>query len=295
LAAVDDKSVHADPVGRGLTTVETVEPRTVLVVGASRGIGLVISGHLVAQGWQVTGTVRSPSDEASLREAGITPLVLDVTDHTAVAALGDQVDRLDALVYNAGLSVAGPVELLDVDLAQAEVNVNYVGAAAVTKALLPALRASQGHIVYVTSVNGSAPVGLYASYSASKFALEGFAEALAIEVAGTGVTVTVIEPGICNTDMLPQDIAVLEAKLAQAPDYLVPQLEDTTNAIKVLKPNDPQVVARAVGKVLAQNRPRFRVVAPRVPYAIMTLGHRLLPLGGYRRLVALSTPKRRGK
>lgn len=271
-----------------------MQARTVLVVGASRGIGLEIARYLKAQGWQVTGTVRSPSGESSLREAGITPFGLDVTDHTAVAALGDQLDHLDALVYNAGLSVAGPVEMLDVERVQAEVNVNYVGAAAVTKAVLPALRAGHGHIVYITSVNGSAPVGLYASYSASKFALEGFAEALAMELGGTGVAVSVIEPGICNTDMLPQDIAVLEDKLAHAPDYLVPQLEDTINAIKVLKPNDPQVVAGAVGKVLSQRRPRFRVVAPRMPYAIMTIGHRLLPLTGYRRLVALSTPKRKG-
>ncbi len=269
-----------------------MQPKTVLVVGASRGIGLVIAEHLVSQGFHVIGTVRGESAAPQLQAAGITPLVLDVTDHTAVAALAEHVGALDALVYNAGLSVAGPVELLDIELAQAEVNVNYVGAAAVTKAVLPLLRASRGHIVYVTSVNGTAPVGLYASYSASKFALEGFAEALAIEVANTGVKVTVIEPGICNTDMLPQDIAVLEGKKQQAPDYLVPQLDETINAIKVLKPNDPQVVARAVGRVLTRSRPRFRVVAPRMPYAVMTLGHRLLPLSGYRKLVELSTPKR---
>ncbi len=276
----------------GGSTVGIMQPKTVLVVGASRGIGLVIAEHLVTQGFQVIGTVRGESAAPQLQAAGITPLVLDVTDHTAVAALPEHVGSLDALVYNAGLSVAGPVELLDIELAQAEVNVNYVGAAAVTKAVLPLLRASRGHIVYVTSVNGTAPVGLYASYSASKFALEGFAEALAIEVAGTGVKVTVIEPGICNTDMLPQDIAVLEGKKQQAPDYLVPQLDETIHAIKVLKPNDPQVVARAVGRVLTRSRPRFRVVAPRMPYAVMTVGHRLLPLSGYKKLVALSTPKR---
>ena len=132
---------------------------------------------------------------------------------------------LHGLVYNAGLSVAGPVELLDIDLAQREIDVNYIGAAAVTKALLPLLRASRGRIVYVTSVNGTAPVGLYASYSASKFALEGFAEALAIELDGTGVSVCVIEPGICNTDMLPQDIAVLAGMRERAPGYLIPQLD----------------------------------------------------------------------
>lgn len=267
--------------------------RSILVVGASRGIGRVIAEHLVAKGHHVTGTVRAESDAEQLRAAGITPLRLDVTSRSAVAALPDHLGPLDALVYNAGLSVAGPVELLDIDAAQAEVNVNYVGAAAVTKALLPLLRASRGSIVYVTSVNGTAPVGLYASYSASKFALEGFAEALAIELAGTGVRVTVIEPGVCNTDMLPQDIAVLEGKKAQAPAYLVPQLDRTISAIQDLKPNDPQVVANAVAKVLSESRPRFRVVAPRVPYAVLTVGHRLLPLGGYRRLVALSTPKRR--
>lgn len=260
-------------------------------MGASRGIGLVIAEHLAANGFQVIGTVRSADSFDMLRSKGVEPRVLDVTDHAAVSELADL--PVDALVYNAGKSVAGPVELLDMDLAQQEIDVNYVGAAAVTKALLPALRASRGHIVYVTSVNGTAPVGLYASYSASKFALEGFAEALSIEVAPTGVRVTVIEPGICNTDMLPQDLAVLEAKREKAPEYLVPQLDETIAAIRALTPNDPEVVARAVRKVLDQSRPRFRVVAPRIPYAVLTVGHRLLPLSGYRRLVALSTPKRK--
>ena len=269
------------------------ESRTILVVGASRGIGLVIAGHLVHNGFDVIGTVRSEAAAQSLAAAGITPLVLDVTDHVAVARLPQSLpENLDGLVYNAGLSVAGPVELLDIDHVQAEVNVNYVGAAAVTKAVLPMIRASRGHIVYITSVNGTAPVGLYASYSASKFALEGFAEALSMELDGTGVKVSVIEPGICNTDMLPQDIAVLEAMKQSAPDYLVGQLTETIEAIRTLKPNDPEVVARAVRKVLQQSRPRFRVVAPRVPYAVMTVGHRFLPLAGYRRLVALSTPRR---
>lgn len=260
----------------------------------------MIAEHLAASGFSVIGTVRSGSAAEAVRALGVVPLVLDVTDHAAVQGLPDRVAELapgglHALVYNAGKSVAGPVELLDLDLAQQEVDVNYVGAAAVTKALLPALRANRGHIVYVTSVNGTAPVGLYASYSASKFALEGFAEALAIELDGTGVRVSVIEPGICNTDMLPQDIAVLEAMRERAPEYLVPQLDETVEAIRTLKPNDPQVVAHAVRKVLQQSRPRFRIVAPRVPYTILTVGHRLLPLSGYRRLVALSTPRRRGE
>lgn len=260
----------------------------------------MIAEHLAASGFSVIGTVRSGSAAEAVQALGVAPLVLDVTDHAAVHGLPDRVAELaprglHALVYNAGKSVAGPVELLDLDLAQQEVDVNYVGAAAVTKALLPALRANRGHIVYVTSVNGTAPVGLYASYSASKFALEGFAEALAIELDGTGVRVSVIEPGICNTDMLPQDIAVLEAMRERAPEYLVPQLDETVEAIRTLKPNDPQVVAHAVRKVLQQSRPRFRIVAPRVPYTILTVGHRLLPVSGYRRLVALSTPKRRGE
>lgn len=269
------------------------ERKTILVVGASRGIGLVIAQHLAESGFEVIGTVRNDAAAQSLRTAGITPLLLDVTDRAAVAHLPqDLPEHLDGLVYNAGLSVAGPVELLDIDRAQAEVNVNYVGAAAVTKALLPMIRARRGHIVYITSINGTAPVGLYASYCASKVALEGFAEALSMELAGTGVKVSVIEPGICNTDMLPQDIAVLEGMKQHAPDYLIPQLDETVEAIWTLKPNDPQVVARAVHKVLQQSRPRFRVVAPRLPYAVMTVGHRFLPLTGYRRLVALGTPRR---
>ena len=205
--------------------------KTILVVGASRGIGLVIAQHLVASGFRVIGTVRSESAGASLEAVGITPLVLDVTDRAAVAALPEHLDHLDGLVYNAGLSVAGPVELLDIDLAQAEVNVNYVGAAAVTKALLPLLRSRRGHIVYVTSVNGTAPVGLYASYSASKFGLRSFADTLRAEERGR-IKVTSIHPGRIDTDMqraayaamgLPYDPAehLAPATVARAVKYVL--------------------------------------------------------------------------
>ena len=274
--------------------------RVVLVVGASRGIGLVIAEHLAASGFSVIGTVRSGSAAEAVQALGVAPLVLDVTDHAAVHGLPDRVAELaprglHALVYNAGKSVAGPVELLDLDLAQQEVDVNYVGAAAVTKALLPALRANRGHIVYVTSVNGTAPVGLNRVLLGLQVRPGGFRRGPRHRTRwhrGTRVSDRARDLQHGHAAAGHRGAGGDARTGAGEP---VPQLDETVEAIRTLKPNDPQVVAHAVRKVLQLTRPRFRIVAPRVPYTILTVGHRLLPLSGYRRLVALSTPKRRGE
>ena len=129
---------------------------TVLVTGASRGIGKTIATHLADTGWDVIAGVRSEEDGARLSESRITPVTLDVTNENHVAALADSLpERLDAVVNNAGVAVAGPMEAVPPTEFRRQLDVNVVGQIAVTQAVLPRLRSSRGRFVFISSLNGS--------------------------------------------------------------------------------------------------------------------------------------------
>jgi NAD(P)-dependent dehydrogenase (short-subunit alcohol dehydrogenase family) len=148
--------------------------------------------------------VRTEADGRTLaaENAAITPVVLDVTDAGQVAALdGALPERLDAVVNNAGVVAAAPVEALHLDDLRRQLEVNVVGQVAVTQAVLPRLRASRGRVVFVSSISGRASAPFMGAYSASKFALEALADALRVEMRPWGVAVSLIEPGAIDTDM----------------------------------------------------------------------------------------------
>lgn len=148
------------------------------------------------------GTVRNPAASGALP---FETVVLDVTDEVAVAALGREVitrwGRLDALVNNAGHALNGPVEELGADELRRQLDVNVVGTASVTRALLPALRVARGAVIQISSIAGQLGYPLFGAYNASKFALEGMSEALAAEVAPQGIRVVLIEPSEFRTDI----------------------------------------------------------------------------------------------
>src|SRR4051812_28820003 len=177
---------------------------TVLVTGASRGIGRATALRLAASGWDVRAGVRSETDGALLaaEAGGITPVVLDVTDDDQVAALDAVLpERLDAVVNNAGVVIAAPVEGLALADLRHQLEVNVVGQVAVTQAVLPRLRASRGRVVFVSSVSGRVSAPFMGAYSASKYALEALADALRLELRPWGVAVSLIEPGAIDTDV----------------------------------------------------------------------------------------------
>jgi NAD(P)-dependent dehydrogenase (short-subunit alcohol dehydrogenase family) len=177
---------------------------TVLVTGASRGIGRASVLRLARAGWDVYAGVRSEADGAVLaaEAPGVTPVVLDVTDADQVAALDDALpEQLDAVVNNAGVVVAAPVEALGLDDLRAQLEVNVIGQVAVTQAVLPRLRASRGRVVFVSSISGRYSAPFMGAYSASKFALEALADALRLELRPWGVAVSLIEPGAIDTDL----------------------------------------------------------------------------------------------
>lgn len=176
---------------------------SVLVTGASRGIGLAITRHLSERGWDVYATARSAADLSDLGQlANVRPIQLDVTDRAAVAGLHEHLPaRLDAMVNNAGIIVQGPVESLALDDLSRQLDVNVTSQIAVVQAVLPQLRNARGRVVFMSSVSGLITLPGTGAYSASKYALESLADALRMELRPWRIPVSLIEPGPTRTDM----------------------------------------------------------------------------------------------
>jgi NAD(P)-dependent dehydrogenase (short-subunit alcohol dehydrogenase family) len=169
----------------------------VLVTGASSGIGEATALRLARAGWDVLAGVRREEDAERLRGLGVEPVLLDVTDPAAVAAL--DLERLDGLVNNAGIALALPLELLPLDELRRVLEVNVVGQLAVTQAVLPAVRAARGRVVNVGSIAGRSSLPFLGAYAASKFALEAVTDALRVELRPWGIRVAIVEPGSIAT------------------------------------------------------------------------------------------------
>jgi NAD(P)-dependent dehydrogenase (short-subunit alcohol dehydrogenase family) len=242
---------------------------SVLITGASRGIGRATALRLARAGWSVYATVRQESDGAELvaEAAGrqVTPLRLDVTDDAAVASLADGLpERLDAVVNNAGIVVSGPLESLSAAELREQFEVNVVAAVAVTNAVLPRLRAARGRIVFVSSLSGIVSTPMTGAYNASKFALEAIADAWRLELRQWGIKVVLVEPAMTDTDLWRDAPEVLEAETAAMSDehraLYKEHLEGMRKVIpriqKMAKPVD--TVAATIEKALTASRPKAR-------------------------------------
>lgn len=173
------------------------QPLVVLVTGTSSGFGQAIASALAAEGHRVFGTVRTPPSGAA---GGYTILPLDVTQDESVASCVAEVlrgaGRIDAVVNNAGMGIAGAIEDTTVDEAKAQFETNFFGMHRVCRAVLPRMRAQRsGLIINMSSLAGHVPLPFQGFYSASKFAIEAYSEALRMELRPFGIRVAMIEPG----------------------------------------------------------------------------------------------------
>jgi NAD(P)-dependent dehydrogenase (short-subunit alcohol dehydrogenase family) len=186
-------------------------PKTILITGASSGIGLATAKRFAREGWNVVATMRSSTDGAELAKLGDHVLVtrLDVQDLasidaavTAVTAGIARFGTIDVLVNNAGFGLMGVFESLSREQIRQQFDVNVIGVMDVTRAVLPQMRKQKsGVIINVSSRAGIIAQPMISLYSASKFALEGFSEALSFELAAVGIAVKIIQPsgGITST------------------------------------------------------------------------------------------------
>jgi short-subunit dehydrogenase len=171
--------------------------QTVLVTGASSGIGKAIAELLAERGYRVFGTARKPASPAS---NGVTMVPLDVRSDDSVRACINQVGHLDVLVNNAGYALMGAAEETSLAEAKAQLETNFFGVVRMVNAVLPAMRQlGSGKIINIGSLAGITAIPFSAFYTASKFALEGYTEALWHELRPFGIHATLIEPGFVHT------------------------------------------------------------------------------------------------
>lgn len=238
----------------------------VVVTGASSGIGRETARRLAARGFRVFGTVRREEDAAGLRAEALEPVHMDVTDPASVAAARDAVlaalggTPLVGLVNNAGVPAAGPLEFLPLPELRQALEVNVVGALAVTQAFLPALRRSGGRILNMSSVSGRIAMPFAGPYAASKFALEALSDSLRRELLGSGVRVILIEPGSVRTPIWDKVQAPGTLERYDGTPYAAALLLVRRQALAGREKGLPaSAVADAVLRALSVRRPPARI------------------------------------
>lgn len=245
-----------------------------LVTGASSGIGAATARLLADRGFRVFGAARTEFAPAP----GLEWVRMDVTDEAAVQAeVRDVVGRagaIDALVCAAGYGVFGSVEETSLARARAQLETNFFGVLSVMRAVLPGMRAlGKGRIVVVGSLAGRAPIPFQAHYSASKAALDALVLALRNELRGTGVWVTLVEPGDIRTAF--NDRTDWGAPALSPYGERIRHAEQVIRAA-LLKAPGPEVVAEVIHRALVAPRPRTRyAVGP--DSLLVPLGRRLFP------------------
>lgn len=256
--------------------------RVVLVTGAGSGIGRAIAERMARDGDRVIATVRSAERASALTEEATDqglPLVyraLELTSQESVAALAAWLEaegRLDVLVHNAGFGVFGAVEEVSEDATERQFTVNLLGPLALTRRLLPLLRALRGRVVWIGSLAGRLALPFQAHYSATKAAIASMSDALRMEVAPFGVAVTCVEPGDFATGFT-------DARQSLVPEGS-PYAERMARCYETIEGQErggpsPEWVARVVAKISRMRRPPARRPVGRWARTICFL-HRLLP------------------
>ena len=180
--------------------------KTILITGASSGIGKATAQRFQAEGWNVIATMRDPAMGGDLASQDRVQVArLDVTDagtiSAAVAGGIARFGRIDVLVNNAGYGAYGPLEAFSTDRIRRQFDTNVIGLLEMTKAVLPQMRANRtGTIVNISSIGGQITFPLGTLYHGTKFAVEGLSEALHYELEPLGIRVRIVEPGMIRTD-----------------------------------------------------------------------------------------------
>ena len=224
-----------------------------------------------AEGAQVVFCGRDADAAATVVERGgpgVSFVAADLTDEAAIEHLFDaaaeRMERLDAVVNNAGVAVDGPIEALDLDDVRRQLEINVVAQIAVTQVVLPLLRASRGRVVFVSSLSGRISTPMTGIYNASKFALEAVADALRVELRPWRIPVVLVEPGPTATDMwggaLQQHEAMVAGLSAEHRALYAKHIEGTKGLIAQMQKRAVPVekVASVVEKAVTARRPRAR-------------------------------------
>ena len=245
-------------------------PKTILVTGATAGIGKHTALRLHAAGHRVFAAGRNPTALAELGTQGLETIALDLTQAESIAAAKDEIDRrtdgrgIDVLVNNAGYGLLAPIELAtDADV-RAQFETNVFGLLALTRAFVPAMRQRRsGRIINVSSVGGRMVFPLFGAYHATKYAVEALSDAMRLELRQFGIDVSVIEPGYIRTDFTATSMGTFQKYVTDASPY-AEAIRLASGADKVIErfAVGPGSVGRAIEHAATARCPRARYVAP---------------------------------
>ena len=273
--------------------------KVAVVTGSSSGIGLLTTVELALNGHRVVATMRNLANSARLEEAaqkaGVRERIelrrLDITEFDslpgAVGAIAHDRGQIDVLVNNAGFSVAGFAEDMTLDELRHQLETNFFGNVAMTKAVLPVMRAQRsGHIIMVTSVGGLMGQPMLSAYSASKYALEGWSESLRIETHSLGIRVSLVEPGAYDTDIWERNVVIAKGSL----DPASPNKERSQRFAEFVKSRarhrrDAREVAQLIVRIANDPNPKLRYLIGG-DAKIQVWLKRMTPWRRYERIVA---------
>lgn len=263
--------------------------KTILITGASSGIGRSAALYFQSKGWNVAATMRDPSKETELSKLpNVKCFALEVTDPKSIrsaidntaAAFGD----IDVLCNNAGYSVVGPFEAMTQEQIEKQFDVNFFGALNVIREIAPFFKKrGGGTIVNVTSLAAEMGFPLYSIYNASKWALAGFSEAVSYEFDLYNIRMKCIEPGIIKTDFYTRSYNLAYDKsLTEVNDYYIgdPQKKIESSAKGA---SDPIVVARTIFK--AANSRSKKLVYRTGKFSFLPVMKRMMPFGMFKSLI----------
>ncbi len=270
--------------------------KTILITGCSSGIGLTTANGLRARGHRVFASARRPEDVARLREQGFEALRLDLDDSDSIREAVDDLlertgDTLDALFNNAGFGLTGAVEDVSRDALRRQLETNLLGAHELTCRLLPTMRRQgSGRIIQCSSVLGLVALPFRGPYCASKFALEALSDCLRLELRGTGIMVSIIEPGPILTRFRANSLAAFRQYIDMENSPHRERYRATLQRLETEGPAmpftlGPEAVLKKVVHALENPRPKARYYVT-VPTYLLGGLRRLLPTGMLDRLVA---------
>lgn len=257
----------------------------VLITGTSSGIGSACASHLARSGYRVFGASR----QHQCGFKNFVPVVMDVTDDDAVREGVDRIlaetNRIDALINNAGIGIAGAIEDCSIDEVKTQFETNFFGTFRVCKAVLPGMRTRRsGTIINMSSIAGIVGLPYQAIYSASKFAIEGMTEGLRMEVRSFGIRVVLIEPGDFKTNF------TLNRVKTRASQHESPYRDQFHRTLSIMEEDElngpaPDAIAAQVARILQMRSPRPRYTAGSRLQQLAPAAKKLLPTSLFYRML----------
>lgn len=262
----------------------------ILITGITSGFGRAMASQLCTDGHKVYGTYRRDSEQIP----GVTYLKADVQDETslrsAVNTVMDKEGHIDTVISNAGMGIGGPLEFTSIEDAQRQMDVNFMGMVRLLNLVVPIMRRQHhGHIICISSIGGLMGLPYQGMYSASKFAIEGYCEALRLELRRFGIHVTVINPGDFFTGFTAARSKNLPTEAATAyPGYSASMASIESDERSGLQPD---YLARCICRIVRKKRPANRYIIATLVQKASVLLKAILPsrwfdcvLGAYYKL-----------